>query len=70
MIKIVSVLLVTALVGLAFSATRAIGLLGLAVLALLYPIPVLGLILFGGGVWLYLWKRPRQPSFRLPIRRR
>jgi len=57
MIKIVCVLLATAALGLCFSVTRKIGLLCVALLVFICPIPVLGLILIGGGGWLCMYRK-------------
>ena len=55
MIAISCALAVAAGIGLAFPQTRAIGILCLAVLCLLYPIPVtLALVVVGGMYWKWL----------------
>ena len=50
-------LTVVAVVGMMFSSTRQLGLLGLAVLCLLYPWPVVALLLIGGGALLFYQMR-------------
>lgn len=56
MTKIISALVVTAALGMLFAPTRRIGLLCVALLAYLYPIPVITLILIG-GVSIYYYKQ-------------
>lgn len=55
MLSLTVALLVTAALSLSFSSTRKMGILSIALLCFLFPLPVLALLLIAGGVMCY-WK--------------
>lgn len=55
MLSLTVALLVTAALSLSFSSTRKMGILSIAILCFLFPLPILALLLIAGGV-MYYWK--------------
>ncbi len=53
MLDLTLALVVVAALGLSFSSTRQIGILGMAILCFIHPALVIVLILMGGGIYFY-----------------
>jgi hypothetical protein len=53
MLSMTLAVVVVAVLGMAFSSTRNVGLLATALLCFMYPVLVIVLVLMGGGVFIY-----------------
>ncbi|SFC17489.1 hypothetical protein SAMN05216344_110120 [Polaromonas sp. OV174] len=53
MLDLTVVLMVVAALGLMFSSTRQLGILSMAVLCFLYPVPVIAVLLIAGGIVIF-----------------